>query len=221
VGDIGDNFRTRGGIDVYRFPAAQVGQRSVRAERFTLAYPDGPHDAETLLVHPGTGRLYIVTKQIFGAGVYAAPPVLDPDGDNRLVLEERLDVSRVTDGSFFPGGRQVVLRGYDAATVHAFPGFKQTAHLQLPEQEQGEAITVSRIGQVYLSSEGAHAPVLELLLPASPNAAASSAASEQPDRATTEADSSSLLALSAMVVVAVFTCYGVFTVFRPHGRRRR
>lgn len=230
VGDIGDNLGTRGWVDVYRFPAEQVGQSSVEAERFSLAYPDGPHDAEALLVHPGTGRLYVVTKQIFGAGVYAAPSELDPDGVNRLVLHKRLDVGRVTDGAFFPDGRQMVLRGYDDATVYGFPGFEEAAHLELPEQEQGEAITVSRTGQVYLSSEGVNAPVLELFLPASfegsapaasPRAASPSATSRQPAQATADEDADSLLALSAMVVVAVFACYGLFTVFRPHGRRRR
>ena len=34
------------------------------AEAIRLRYPDGKHDAETLLVHPRTGNIYIVTKVV-------------------------------------------------------------------------------------------------------------------------------------------------------------
>ena len=38
---------------------------SINAEAIRLKYPDGSHDAETLLVHPAIGNLYVITKVPF------------------------------------------------------------------------------------------------------------------------------------------------------------
>ena len=35
----------------------------------TLEYPSGPADAEALLAHPDDGRLFVVTKDVFGGTV--------------------------------------------------------------------------------------------------------------------------------------------------------
>ncbi len=60
--DIGDNNGTRRRIAVYRFPEPAASDRSVAVtEVFYATYPDGPQDAETLLVTPADG-IYIVTK---------------------------------------------------------------------------------------------------------------------------------------------------------------
>ena len=40
---------------VYRLPAVRPGDRTVSAQRYDLVYPDGPRDAEALLVHPRPG----------------------------------------------------------------------------------------------------------------------------------------------------------------------
>src|SRR4051812_1120595 len=73
IGDIGDNDSKRSEIAVYRIPDPQLTppdktskkkrpRTTDPAEPIRLAYPDGAHDAEALLVHPATGNLYIVTK---------------------------------------------------------------------------------------------------------------------------------------------------------------
>src|SRR5689334_11236220 len=84
IGDIGDNESLRSEVVVYRVPEPQltpVDKNSSRehprttepAEAIRLAYPDGKHDAEALLVHPSSGNLYIITKTPFGKpGVYQA-----------------------------------------------------------------------------------------------------------------------------------------------------
>jgi len=71
----------------------------------------------------------------------------------------------VTDGSFFPDGRRLVLRTYGEAVVHTFPGFAPVGSVRLPSQKQGEGISVSSSGRVLVSSEGVRADVLEVLLP--------------------------------------------------------
>ena len=161
AGDIGDNRQRRDDIAVYR-----VGPEHAKATRYTLRYPDGSHDAETLLVHPASGRVLVVTKSPFGGTVYAAPTPLDERADNRLRVFGHV-AGLVTDGAFYADGRHVVLRTYDTASVYTFPGFELRGTVRLPRQPQGEGISVSPTGRVLVSSEGVHAKVLQVTLPRS------------------------------------------------------
>jgi hypothetical protein len=161
AGDTGDNQHRRHDISVYH--VTPDGSRQ-QAPRFRLTYPDGPHDAETLLVQPRTGRVLVVSKSVFGGTVYAAPSHLRRDGTNRLRVFAQV-AGLVTDGTFLPGGRRVVLRTYGTASVYTWPGFDLVGTVRLPAQEQGEGISVSRTGRVLISSEGAHSDVLRVRLP--------------------------------------------------------
>lgn len=201
VGDIGDNSGSRDSIAVTRVPVGE-GDRTVDEETIDLVYPDGGQDAEALLVHPVTGRLYVATKGIFGGRLYAAPPELAGDAPNTLGLVGET-TGIVTDGAFFPDGEHLVLRTYTGAFVYSFPALEQVGAFDLPSQEQGEGIAAPSDRVVYLSSEGQQAPVLEVTLPAEirsalsptpPPAATSSpstpstATSARPDGGTTAVD---------------------------------
>lgn len=165
VGDIGDNDENRPGVDVYQVPVERPrGDREVDANGYALVYPDGPHDAETLLAHPASGRLYVVSKGILGGTVYAAPATLDEAAVNPMTEVGRVP-GLLTDGAFFPDGRHVLLRSYGTAAVYTFPGLRPVGEMQLPDQEQGEAVAVDDRGRVFLSSEGVHAEVLRIRLP--------------------------------------------------------
>ena len=167
VGDIGDNRRSRGSIRAYRLVPPRSGG-SVAADWFDFVYPDGPHDAETLLVHPRTGRVFLVTKNFTGGTVYAAPRTLRPG--QTYELERVASVpGLVTDGAFLPNGRHVLLRTYGAATVYSFPAFQRVADVALPEQEQGEGVAVDQ-RRIYLSSEGERTDVLSIDEPWLPRA---------------------------------------------------
>ena len=164
VGDIGDNAEAREAVTVTRVPVGR-GDRSVTGEAFDLVYPDGPHDAEALLAHPRTGRLFVVTKGVLGGRVYAAPSALRADAPNRL---ERIGDAPgiVTDGAFFPDGRHLVLRNYGRAFVLSFPSLDLIGDVDLPPQKQGEGIAVAPDETVYASSEGVRSAVLRIALPA-------------------------------------------------------
>jgi hypothetical protein len=71
----------------------------------------------------------------------------------------------LTDGTFLPDGRRVLLRTYGSAAVYSYPGFEKIAEAPLPHQEQGEAIAVGDDGRVYLSSEGEGSDVLVVDVP--------------------------------------------------------
>lgn len=164
VGDIGDNLSSRDDVVVRRVPVGR-GDRRVDVSSYRLVYPDGAHDAETLLRAPGTGRLYVVTKQLLSSQVYAAPRRLDPDGPNRLEPVARVSLTP-TDGAFLADGRRVVLRGYDRASVYAVPGWRLIGSVRLPEQPQGESLAAGPGDRIRIGSEGTDQPVLDVGLPA-------------------------------------------------------
>ena len=157
VGDIGDNRRERSTVSVYRVSP------SGRTEELRLRYPGGPRDAEALLVHPHSGRMFVVSKSPLGGTVYAVPPQPVP-GVNRLRHFATVP-GLVTDGAFFPDGRHVVLRGFGTASVYTFPAFDLVGTVRLPDQPQGEGISVGPDGRVLVSSEGLHAAVFEVRIP--------------------------------------------------------
>ncbi len=160
AGDIGDNQGRRDEVRVLRVTPGVDGD----APAYPLTYPGGARDAETLLVHPRTGRVLVVSKSVFGGTVYVAPRTLREGRANRLAELARVP-GLVTDGSFLPDGRHVVLRTYATASVYTYPGFERLGTVRLPSQRLGESISVSRTGRVLVTSEGLGADVLAVRLP--------------------------------------------------------
>lgn len=174
VGDIGDNRGVRDDVVVRRVPVGR-GERTVEPASFTLVYPDGPRDAETLLCDPVTGRLYVASKGVLGGTLYEAPATLQP-GDNELTAVGPV-LGIATDGAFLPDGRHVVLRDYGRAVVYSMPDLEVVGAFDLPPQEQGEAIAAGPDDTLYVTSEGVGADVLRVDLPADVAAAVAPATS--------------------------------------------
>ncbi len=134
LGDIGDNSHIRASISIYVVPEPALDPAKGKAEltafeRWTLHYPDGAHDAETLLVDPRSGDLFIVTKELFGRGaLYALPR---PYVGNAAMTLRRLNTIQIpsvtttliTGGDVHPCAPRVVLRSY--GRVFEFRGSKQ------------------------------------------------------------------------------------------------
>jgi hypothetical protein len=187
VGDIGDNTESRKAIQVAPVPVGR-GDKELDGPIYDLVYPDGAHDAETLMADPATGRLYVATKGVLGGTLYAAPQTLDPKGPNRLEpLGDVLPIA--TDGAFFPDGRHLVIRNYSSAAVYAFPSLEKVGSFHLPSQQQGEGIAVEGPDTLLLSSEGLHSEVLRVTLPDDIRAAMAPTTSPAPSP-TTPASSS-------------------------------
>lgn len=167
VGDIGDNEARRPRITIYRVVEPAQANGSVKAEAFHASYPDGPHDAETLLVAPD-GTLLIVTKGDTGpVAVYKFPRELQSGSTMKLervgkpLVEKAKGKIRVTDGAFSADGRWVVLRTNDTLTF--YPGdefmrgaFRESHRVSLAalKEPQGEAVAFGRGATVYLGGEG-------------------------------------------------------------------
>jgi len=169
IGDIGDNDAKRRTVDIYRVPepAAATGSVAV-ADHFRVSYPDGAHDAETLLVTPN-GEILIVTKGDTGpVAVYRVPSNAKPGGTvtlEQIVKPRSLQKSRaderITDGDVSPSGAWVVLRTKGALVLHRTEDLlsgkwqeSSRVSLQTLGEPQGEGIAFGDERTLYIVGEG-------------------------------------------------------------------
>ncbi|GGD21174.1 hypothetical protein [Nocardioides daphniae] len=160
VADIGDNLRRRDSITLTRVPVGPGDRVADAPETRTLRYPDRPRDAETLLAHPGTGQLYVITKGALEGRVMEVPAA---DAADPTTLRDLGQVPAIiTDGAFLPSGDHVMLRDYSRAYLLTYPGWEVVAEFELPRQPQGEGLTVLPEGEVLISTEGRDRDVLRV-----------------------------------------------------------
>ena len=166
LADIGDNEAGRSRISVYRLPEPDQMTGTVSVPDIIHAsYPDGSHDAETLLV-TAAGEMFIVTKGETGPiGLYRFPQDTTP---GRTVRLERISHAprdaargRITDGSISPDGRWVVLRTNTSLHFYAASEFfagawREAGRLTIANlrEPQGEGVTFADDGTLYLIGEG-------------------------------------------------------------------
>jgi hypothetical protein len=172
--DIGDNDAIRSEVAAYRVREPSVGRggpriRTASADRLRLRYPDGPRDAEALLVDPATRALVVVSKDYRGAGhVYVAR---HPSTEATTTLRRAGTLAlgggeAVTAGDVSGDGRTIVLRTYDRAFVwkrrrgespaRALRRRPCTAGALLIGEGQGEALALGAHGRAfYTVPEGA------------------------------------------------------------------
>jgi hypothetical protein len=158
VGDIGDNL---GGswpeVWIYRFPEPErLRDRTLRPTVHTVRYADSPRDAESLAVHPTTGRVYIVGKNEDGDGLYAGPEELSTSTVNTFERVAVIDLW-ATDAAFSPDGTRLAVRGYFGGIMYAWQNGKpkRLGRLSVPIQRQGESMTFTPDGRtLMLGTEG-------------------------------------------------------------------
>jgi hypothetical protein len=163
VGDIGDNNSRRSFVRVFFFNNPRANGLTVSYHAYDFRYPDGAHNAETLLVND-SGRLFIVTKEHDGA-IYAAPRKPDRQGVNKLKKVGSAP-SDVTDGTFLPGGDKIALLTYSSITVIDASTYEVLASSPIPQQRQAESLTLSLDEQSLLvGSEGKKSKVYSVPVP--------------------------------------------------------
>ncbi|WP_327374860.1 WD40 repeat domain-containing protein [Streptomyces sp. NBC_01216] len=166
VGDIGDNLD--GSWDhvwIYRFPEPKrLGDQTVQARQYDVTYEDGPRNAEALMVHPKTGRVYIASKREGGGGLYEGPAKLSSAGAN--VFRRVGEVPWVTDGAFSPDGERLALRGYFSARVYDWRNGRTEGDGTSPGapfQGQAESVTYTADGSALMfGSEGKNSRVVRV-----------------------------------------------------------
>lgn len=173
IGDIGDNERQRSTYAIYIVvepETIEAGNHELPVERVQFGYPDGSHDAETLLVHPRTGVVTIVTKAEDGpASIYELPALTSGDALVATFVGE-LDPpegnARFTAGAVHPDATGVLLRtnarlfhwplASDQTVADALAG--AGCELPLASEDQGEAVAW-QAGAIVTIGEGLHAPI--------------------------------------------------------------
>jgi hypothetical protein len=177
IGDIGDNDRERASIDVYRVREPRLGDAATApAQRLRLRYPDGPHDAETLLVDPVRHDLVVVTKALGGAAAYStsarrpAGSMTTLDGPHRVA-----GVVFATGGDVSADGRIVAVRGYGSVAVWQRRGREPlsttvarrpcVSPTSLLPEGQGEAIALERHGRSFMTVAEGTPAVLRSYVP--------------------------------------------------------
>lgn len=174
IGDTGDNKTDRTQYVIHRLaePATLPADGSIVTipatsyESFPFVYPDGPHNAETLLVHPVTGQIFIVIKETgIDATVYEMPLPLQAGQQVTLTLFSALTLSAiegvVTDGSFHPCGDRLLIRTTGTTGLFELTraGGASMASLftatpvrvPVPVEPQGESVTYSLDGRSYFT----------------------------------------------------------------------
>lgn len=164
IGDIGDNSSSRPTIAVHRVvePSVIAKTGTLAHTTWTLKYPDGAHNAETMLVNPTTLRIYIVTKDPNGGAIYAAPATLSTTATNVLTKVVSSVPVTLSDGAYLDDGR-FVLRGYKRAYLYKTMGGTPTI-FSMPES--GESISPGFVaGTVFTGEEGVRSKIWRVPLP--------------------------------------------------------
>ena len=188
LADVGDNRRSRATVALIALhPDGSTGV-------YRMTYPDGPHDAEALLLAPD-GTPYVVTKDPFGVGVVYRPVTAPVAGGSvRLgkVATVRLHPTgtpggpvgtagqlMITGGAISADGHRLALRTYTDAYIWPLAGSDVVAALAtapqriaLPSSPQGEAISFSADNrQLVVASEQLPSAVTVVPIPAPPQVA--------------------------------------------------
>ncbi|WP_330339255.1 WD40 repeat domain-containing protein [Streptomyces sp. NBC_00557] len=221
LGDIGDNL---GGtwpyVWIYRLPEPkQLRDQTVTATQYVVKYADGPRDAESLVVHPKTGRVYIIDKKENGGHLYEGPATLSPSGTNVFRPVAPVDLW-ATDAAFSPDGRQLAVRGYFGGIRYDWNGgrIKREGRLDVPLQGQGEGVTYSADGtRLLYSSEGAGSEVVAKDAPGTGAAKSPSAAGSSAHSGGDAGAGGGSLKVGAVVVVAGIAALLGFSRLRRRG----
>jgi len=175
VAETGDNDAKWDTVFVHavREPESRTDSTARVLATFPFRYPDGPRDAETLLVDPLTGDWFIVSKREEQSRLYRYPA---PQRPGMLVTLERVPVEfpfrLAVGGDVSTDGREVLLKTYDAVYYwerrDGEPLSETLARAPLPQpytpERQGEAISFSPDGSAYYTTSEVELDVPQLLL---------------------------------------------------------
>ncbi len=170
IGDVGDNGESRDHVTIYVVREPAVGEPAELVATWDVAYPDGPHDSESILVHPLTGDLTIVTKHETGdAGVFRLPAERAAEGETLtldlvtwLFFDANSSGGRTTTAADWSwDGGEVVIRSYTKLFHWLADPCEPDAHWdteptwwQTPSGPGDEAIAYLPDGDLVVSFEG-------------------------------------------------------------------
>ena len=117
VGDIGDNNSKYSSVFVYRFPESDLTGKTLpyvaeitSVDVIELKYPDGPRNAETLMVDPLTKDIYIASKENNLSQIFVAKYPQTTTSATIMTPVVQLYFNKATGGDISPDGTEILLR---------------------------------------------------------------------------------------------------------------
>jgi len=120
IADIGDDNTTYNSIVIYRFveptiqnnlaPGSTLNISSNLVNRFEFVYPDGPKNAEALMIDPLNGDLYIVSKTNDSSIIYKTPMPQSGQGQATLEKVAVLPLSNIVAADISSCGTKIALK---------------------------------------------------------------------------------------------------------------
>jgi hypothetical protein len=169
VGDIGDNSANRQTKHIYRAaePSSIAASGSLPVDNIQIVYPDGPEDAETLMVDPANGDVYVVSKRLQKNNVYLfkAPMVSGKTYTGTIVAT--IPIYFLTGGDISRDGTRILMRTttknymWTRASGETIAKALSRTAVSVPavQENQGEAICWDASSKsYYTTSEGNKQP---------------------------------------------------------------
>ncbi len=156
LADIGDNNAKRDDLKIYRIPEPKYNSADSGTtvevgsyEELSIQYPDGPRDAEALMVDPVTREIYIVTKREDSVQLFELTYPQNWGGTDTMLLRGTFPFTGITAGDISQDGQRVLLKSYSAIFYWKMDREESIGHLLSktpmrapyePVELQGEAI---------------------------------------------------------------------------------
>lgn len=161
LADIGDNDAKYPEVYLYRFlePAGfqEIVSQDIQAAK--LNYQGGPRDAETFLVDPISGELFIISKREQKNALYRVPADAFEKGKALLEKSQEFSFTSAVGGDISKDGRQILIKNYlevfywTRLPNQSISEALQSLPLRLPyrPEPQGEAIGFNFKGNAYFT----------------------------------------------------------------------
>jgi len=159
VGEIGDNNAVHDEIVIYRIPEPDILKpiSKILPQKTTLKYPAGARDAESLMVDPISGDIFILSKRDSLNTLYRLPA--DKFGEDETELEElmKLPLTSATAADISADGSQILVKNYlnifywkrKIGETVAQAMSREPMELPYSPEPQGEAIGFLPNGKAY------------------------------------------------------------------------
>jgi hypothetical protein len=164
IAETGDNFQIYTDYAFYIFPEPDKTVDTVfNYEKISFRYPDGSHDAEAFLAEPGSGSIYIITKQDNASRIYKLSAPFPSDTQTAKFLGQ-LKFNGVTSACISPDGKEIILKTYTALLHYNLNNGesiesilkKDPVNIPYTIEPQGEAVSfaINNSGYFTLSEKG-------------------------------------------------------------------
>ncbi|MEP0711240.1 MAG: hypothetical protein ABJC55_04890, partial [Algoriphagus sp.] len=161
VGEIGDNTAAYDEIVIYRVPEPATFSTisKIEPQKTTLTYPGGARDAESLMVDPISGDIFIISKRDSANTLYRLPAGKFGAADAQLEEMIKLPLTSAVAADISVDGRQILVKNYfsvyywnrkNGETI-AQAMSKVPTQLPYAPEPQGEAIGFSPSGKAYFT----------------------------------------------------------------------